>query len=202
MTLTGENVTIYFHLHIVCVSCNVGRILIFFSPNFAAELSLYSGIIAMKDIADTSKVMALVTYVLLEQLKSVLFCSTSSVQNASRSFPPPSFQWRSPEEYYDELLTEKIDVFSLGNNIYGVLTGMMPFHEETTPGVQYLVGQGERPFIDPRYKERSLAEVKLVEIIESCHEYYEQDRPSIFEVVDFLRHALQEVNDAMGNKNL
>lgn len=40
------------------------------------------------------------------------------------------FQWRSAEEYFDKALTELVDVFSLGNNYFGVLTGIEPFHKE------------------------------------------------------------------------
>jgi len=106
--------------------------------------------------------------------------------------------WRSPEEYHDEYLTEQVDVFSLGNNMYGLLTGLMVFYEIESYGeIQDLVGDGEKAYIDPRYKERSLAEAKLVEIINQCHEYYPEDRPSIFEVVDMLWQALEEVNEAM-----
>lgn len=108
--------------------------------------------------------------------------------------------WRSPEEYRDQFLNEKVDVFSLGNNIYGLLTGLMVFHEsETYEETQERVANGEKAFIDPRYKERSLAEAKLVEIIEKCHEYYPEDRPSIFEVVELLLEALEEVYEAMDN---
>jgi hypothetical protein len=54
------------------------------------------------------------------------------------------------------------------------------------------VKKGETAFIDPRYKTRSLAEGKLVEIIELCYAYEPEERPSIFEVADFLRKALKE----------
>ena len=40
---------------------------------------------------------------------------------------PYLLQWRSPEEYKDEALNEKIDVWSLGNNMYSILTGFVPF---------------------------------------------------------------------------
>lgn len=74
----------------------------------------------------------------------------------------------------------------------------MVFHEsETYEETQERVANGEKPFIDPRYKERSLAEAKLVEIIEKCHEYYPEDRPSIFELVEVLWEALEEVYEAM-----
>ncbi len=103
-------------------------------------------------------------------------------------------QWRAPEEYLDKFLTEKVDVYALGNNIYGLLTGLMPYQEKGKWWEVYLhVRKGDKVFIDPRYKQRSLAEAKLVEIIEKCHELNPMHRPSIFEVVGFLRHALQEV---------
>eukprot|EP00537_Pseudo-nitzschia_pungens_P009714 CAMPEP_0172381672 /NCGR_PEP_ID=MMETSP1060-20121228/71072_1 /TAXON_ID=37318 /ORGANISM="Pseudo-nitzschia pungens, Strain cf. cingulata" /LENGTH=384 /DNA_ID=CAMNT_0013109459 /DNA_START=610 /DNA_END=1764 /DNA_ORIENTATION=+ len=106
--------------------------------------------------------------------------------------------WRSPEEYYDEFLDEKVDVFSLGNNMYGLLTGLMVFHEaESYDEVQYRVRRGEKAYIDPRYKERSRAEAKLAEIIDKCHEYYPEHRPSIFQVADMLWEALEEVYASM-----
>ena len=36
--------------------------------------------------------------------------------------------WRSPEEYKDDPLDESIDVWSLGNNMYSILTGLEPFY--------------------------------------------------------------------------
>ena len=83
----------------------------------------------------------------------------------------------------------------MGNNMYSLLTGMMPFHGEDFGDVQSYVRERKKPFIDPRYRERSLAEAKLVEIIEKCHQSYPWDRPSIFEVVAFLRDALEDIND-------
>ena len=106
------------------------------------------------------------------------------------------FQWRSPEEYYNEYLNEKVDVFSLGNNIYTLLTGLWVFYDiDDYAAVQELVASGERAYVDPRYKERSLAEAKLVQVIERCHAYLHEDRPTIFEVVDMLRKALKLVYD-------
>jgi serine/threonine protein kinase len=36
-------------------------------------------------------------------------------------------QWRAPEEYKDIPIDEKIDIWSLGNNFYSILTGVYPF---------------------------------------------------------------------------
>jgi hypothetical protein len=58
------------------------------------------------------------------------------------------------------------------------------------------VKNGEATYIDQRYKTRSLAEAKLVEIIELCYAQEPDNRPSIFEVAEFLRKALKEANEA------
>ena len=39
-------------------------------------------------------------------------------------------KWRAPEEYYDNPLNEKVDVWALGNNMYALLTGLYPFYDE------------------------------------------------------------------------
>ena len=107
-------------------------------------------------------------------------------------------KWRSPEEYYDKDLDQQVDVYSLGNNMYSVLTGLWIFYDEKDDGkVQKNVEAGVKPFIDPRFKEKSIADAKLAEIIDKCHSHNPEDRPSIFEVVDFLRDALEE---ARGSK--
>lgn len=36
---------------------------------------------------------------------------------------PLSLQWRAPEEFFDKPLDEKIDIWSLGNNMFALLTG-------------------------------------------------------------------------------
>lgn len=95
----------------------------------------------------------------------------------------------------DGFLDERLDVYSFGNNMYALLTGAMPFQGEEYSDIMDYVADGEQPFVDPRYRERSLEEAKLVEIIEWCHEFYPHDRPSIFEVVDFLRDALLEIEN-------
>ena len=38
-------------------------------------------------------------------------------------------QYRSPEEFAANDLNEKIDIFSFGNNIYGLLTGLWVFYD-------------------------------------------------------------------------
>jgi hypothetical protein len=82
----------------------------------------------------------------------------------------------------------------LGNNFFGLLTGLEPFwDEEDWDRIKERVKMGEKAPIDPRYRQRSLAESKLVEVIDWCHEFDPQNRPSIFDVVQFLRNATEEL---------
>ena len=105
---------------------------------------------------------------------------------------PGHGDWRAPEEYHDKPLNEQIDIWSLGNNFYALLTGLYPFYDGDSNRVKKLVKKGETAFIDPRYKERSFAEKSLAELIPRCWKYNPDDRITIFELVDELRSAAQE----------
>ena len=47
-------------------------------------------------------------------------------------------QYRAPEEFDATYLDEKIDVFSFGNNIYGLLTGLWVFYDTDDDGVVHV----------------------------------------------------------------
>jgi serine/threonine protein kinase len=53
--------------------------------------------------------------------------------------------FRSPEEYAYEGETEKIDVYSMGNIFYALLTGLWPFEELKSKKAKNLVKKGSRP---------------------------------------------------------
>jgi len=110
---------------------------------------------------------------------------------------PGKGNYRSPEEYYDKPLDEKIDVFSFGNNVYTLLTGLWPFYEDDDDmkSAKKRIKQGIRSFIDSRYKTRSFEESKLVEIIESCWMYQAEDRPSMQEIITKLEDALDSIDN-------
>ena len=57
----------------------------------------------------------------------------------------------------------------------------------------------ETAYIDPRYRNRTYAESALVEIMEECWTYDPDERVDIFEVVEFLREAVEE-NNRLGNQ--
>mmetsp|Transcript_21509 Transcript_21509/g.45988 ORF Transcript_21509/g.45988 Transcript_21509/m.45988 type:complete len:314 (-) Transcript_21509:288-1229(-) len=101
--------------------------------------------------------------------------------------------YRAPEEFAVRNLDEQIDVFSFGNNLYGMLTGLWNFYDTDDDGVvQKKLIDGGVAYIDPRYRERSFGERKLVELVEKCWVYDPGERISIFEAVNFLRDAIEE----------
>jgi serine/threonine protein kinase len=101
------------------------------------------------------------------------------------------FKYRAPEEYPGKEIDEAIDTFSFGNNIYTLLTGLWPFYEyESYSAIQRKLLKHERAYIDPRYRSRSYAEGKLVEVMEQTWEFDPKERISIFRVVEELRKAV------------
>jgi serine/threonine protein kinase len=111
--------------------------------------------------------------------------------------------WRSPEEFVDGLLNEKVDVFSLGNNFYSILTGLWVFYDsKDTKETQARVKKGELPFIDPRYKEIDSPEAALAEVIEWCLTFDPEKRPSIFDVVAKLNKALMKYVQDFSSQNV
>jgi len=122
----------------------------------------------------------------------------------------------------DDYLDEKIDIYSFGNNIYGLLTGLWVFYEndddkvvqvrtfilpfdasqscEVESNSRYVAGihlqgkvtEGQRPYIDDRYRNHSYIEGKLVELMERCWIEEPRERVDIFEAVRFLREVTEE----------
>ena len=85
--------------------------------------------------------------------------------------------------------------------MYSLLTGLWVFYDtDNDEKMQERAKEGEKAYIDPRYKERSLAEGKLAEIIGRCHSFKPEDRPSIFQVIKFLRDAWEEVKAMEGEE--
>lgn len=109
--------------------------------------------------------------------------------------------YRAPEEYDSDYLNEAIDVFSFGNNIYSLLTGLWVFYDtDDDPSVQEKVINGTRALIDPRWKKRSFIEAKLVEVMEQCWIHNTDKRMDIFQAVQKLREIKTEYESGKTKK--
>lgn len=98
-------------------------------------------------------------------------------------------------QFDEKDLDEKIDVFSFGNNIYAMLTGLWGFYDISDDQVtQEKLTDGDLPYIDPRWKERSYIERRLVELMEKCWIFDPDERVDIFFAVEFLKETVREYN--------
>lgn len=75
----------------------------------------------------------------------------------------------------------------MGNNIYILLVGLWPFYQynpdDSRTVQKKLIDNSEKPYVDPRYRNRSDIEAGLVRIMEVCWEWDLEKRAPIFEIV-------------------
>jgi len=85
---------------------------------------------------------------------------------------------------------ETADTNSYGKVIYMILTGLKPYyHKQTDEATIEAIHAGEFPYVDPRYRNRSVIEGKLVEMMEKTWQRNPSHRPSIFDVIKELRET-------------
>lgn len=96
-----------------------------------------------------------------------------------------------------------IDTYCMGNNIYTLLTGLWSFYwaQDIEKEVMQSVLWGNRTYVDPRYRTRSMVEGKLVELMEETWVASRYERISIFGILQRLREikALYEIELAGKN---
>lgn len=90
----------------------------------------------------------------------------------------------------DAPLNEKIDVFSLGNALYSLLTGKMVWENVKKKERDSRIIGGDTMHI-PDYYEAVPSLSALAGVIRACWTYSSEYRPSIFEVVNSLEEAVE-----------
>jgi serine/threonine protein kinase len=106
-------------------------------------------------------------------------------------------QWQAPEQYKRKApLTEKVDVYSLGNVLYFLLTnGTKPFHDmDAGDAFRYLGKKGGKLKIkDPAILNSTHPfHVNVIQAMEMCHEHDPDKRVDARQVRDFLGPKLDE----------
>ena len=66
---------------------------------------------------------------------------------------------RSPEEYDMASLTEKLDVYSAGNILYGIITGNRPWNDERGRNIKNAIQFGQRPEVEEAIRNGEMGEV-------------------------------------------
>ena len=100
-------------------------------------------------------------------------------------------KFRSPEEYLYLGESEKIDIYSMGNVFYSLLTGKWPFEDRKTKEAQKLIKKNERPPIDQEIRDSDdPLDVALLKALERCWEQDPIERASAREIEQFLEAEL------------
>lgn len=101
--------------------------------------------------------------------------------------------WRAPEEYAYELETEKVDVYSLGNVLFFLLTGENPWKGYASRQIYKSVKNGERPQIPIDVQDSNeIFDRYMIEAIQMAWTHDKSLRPGAFEVAQKLKEGIQE----------
>ena len=102
-------------------------------------------------------------------------------------------QNRSPEEYAYTVETEFVDIYSMGNIIYSILTDKDPWEETPEKRAQKLVMEGKRPNVPERVKSsKDFVDVALRAMMWKCWEQTPNNRPRARKVADFFAKKLSD----------
>mmetsp|Transcript_22285 Transcript_22285/g.32837 ORF Transcript_22285/g.32837 Transcript_22285/m.32837 type:complete len:514 (+) Transcript_22285:211-1752(+) len=105
-------------------------------------------------------------------------------------------KYRSPEEYAGRksVLTEKIDVYSMGNIFYEILTNEKPFKNIATKQVRSIVKEGLRPVVPFKVKNsNNQIDIVLMRAMDMCFHQNPKKRPSAKDVAIYLSKQLQKI---------
>lgn len=103
-------------------------------------------------------------------------------------------KFRAPEEYAYEVETEKIDVYSMGNVFYAILSGMMPFEGVKQEKAKKQVMEGKRPKMPSEVKESDdIAIQAILAATKKCWEQDPKDRAPASEIRDELKSVMERI---------
>jgi len=98
---------------------------------------------------------------------------------------------RSPEEYSMEALSEKLDIYSAGNVLYGIITGNRPWNNERGKHVKSDIQKGRRPHVDDTIRNAvGTVDAELTRLLDRAYEHDPTKRASAREIVDDLEKLL------------
>ncbi len=104
-----------------------------------------------------------------------------------------------PEEYGYTDQTEKVDIFSMGNVIYSIITGLWPFEAHAdVKQVQKNIILGIRPPIENISNDPILS--SLAEVIHLCWKQNSNERPTATQIALLLEAKVEDFESSSGNK--
>mmetsp|Transcript_25629 Transcript_25629/g.74150 ORF Transcript_25629/g.74150 Transcript_25629/m.74150 type:complete len:522 (-) Transcript_25629:3442-5007(-) len=101
-------------------------------------------------------------------------------------------KFRSPEEYNHTQQTEKVDIFSMGNLFYSLLTEYWPFEGMDEKEAQQKIMDGERPPIDDSIRNSSdPIDAAFIRAISMCWRQNPKKRATAKEVKQYLMEQIK-----------
>ncbi|KAL7463286.1 hypothetical protein ACHAXS_003660 [Conticribra weissflogii] len=119
--------------------------------------------------------------------------------------------WRAPEEmhyhqtgYEPQPLTEKVDIYALGNILFHILTTHSPRGKMTSDlqeGVRPKVARGELPVLPPEFQQtKDPALVAIREAMHKCLRAEPEERPTAGEIAEELNRAIDNLPEGYGDR--
>jgi len=91
--------------------------------------------------------------------------------------------------------TEKIDVYSMGNVFYTLLTETWPFNNDSSRDAQRRVKDGKRPQLSTRFRESKDPAVQaMLKAMTMSWRQDPEERASALEVKEYLQQQLKALN--------
>ena len=104
-------------------------------------------------------------------------------------------QFRSPEEYAYEEQSEKVDIYSMGNILYCILTLLYPFEHVKAKEVYKKVMNGTRPEIPPQFlNSTDPYDQTMLKAIEMSWRQDQTKRASAREIQELMLATLKQLN--------
>ena len=97
---------------------------------------------------------------------------------------------RAPEEYANEELNEKLDIYSTAHVLYGILSGDDPWRGWTSAEVKRVVQAGYRPLVAPQHLVEGTSDERLHNLTLRAYELDPSKRISAAELVQELEQLL------------
>ena len=101
---------------------------------------------------------------------------------------------RSPEEYNYQEETEKVDIYSLGNVFYTILTDEIPFDDVSSQQAVKDIKNGIRAKIPPRLStSEDPVDIALRTVVEQTWRQEPESRPRARALADYLAKELEKI---------
>ena len=101
--------------------------------------------------------------------------------------------WRAPEEYSYRIETEKVDVYSLGNVLFFLLTGENPWKPLPLKEIYEKVMNGDRPPIPQEMRDSNeIFDRYMIQAMQMAWTHERTQRPGAFEVAQKLKEGIEE----------